>query len=71
MFAPIIPSAGISCIATDDLLGGRPLKMMAPSEEGTRRTQFDGDWAVESKRLKGEDGIVCFDLFAARDVGAL
>ncbi|MEL6596549.1 MAG: ATP-dependent helicase [Pseudomonadota bacterium] len=47
------------------LLGGRPLKMMAPSEEGTRRTQFDGDWAAESKRLKDEDGMVCFDLFAA------
>jgi DNA helicase-2/ATP-dependent DNA helicase PcrA len=47
------------------LLGGRPLKMMTPSEEGTRRTQFDGDWAVESRRLLDEDGIVCFDLFAA------
>lgn len=47
------------------LLGGRPLKMMAPSEEGTRRTQFDGDWTTESKRLKDEDGIICFDLFAA------
>lgn len=47
------------------LLGGRPLKMMTPSEEGTRRTQFDGDWAAESKRLKDEDGMVCFDLFAA------
>jgi len=47
------------------LLGGRPLKMMAPSEEGTRRTQFDGDWSTESKRLKDEDGMVCFDLFAA------
>ena len=46
------------------LLGGRPLKMMAPGEEGMRRTQFDGDWAAESKRLKEEDGIVCFDLFA-------
>jgi len=47
------------------LLGGRPLKMMALSEEGRRRTQFDGDWAAESKRLKDDDGIVCFDLFAA------
>ncbi len=47
------------------LLGGRPLKMMALSEEGRRRTQFDGDWASESKRLKDEEGIVCFDLFAA------
>ena len=46
------------------LLGGRPLKMIAPSEEGTRRTQFDGDWVTESKRLKDEDGMVCFDLFA-------
>lgn len=47
------------------LLGGRPLKMMAPAEEGMRRTQFDGDWAAESKRLKEEDGMVCFDFFAA------
>ena len=47
------------------LLGGLPLKMMAPSEEGTRRTRFDGDWAAESSRLKEEDGMVCFDLFAA------
>lgn len=47
------------------LLGGRPLKMMAPSEEGTRRTQFEGDWAAESRRLKDEDGVVSFDLFAA------
>lgn len=47
------------------LLGGRPLRMMALSKEGTRRAQFDGDWAAESKRLKEEDGMVCFDLFAA------
>jgi len=47
------------------LLGGRPLRMMAPSEEGTRRTQFDGDWTVESRRLKEDEGVVCFDLFAA------
>lgn len=47
------------------LLGGRPLRMMAPSEEGTRRTQFDGDWVAESRRLKDEEGMVCFDLFAA------
>ncbi|MAX75065.1 MAG: hypothetical protein CMH66_15630, partial [Nioella sp.] len=47
------------------LLGGRPLKMMAPSAEGTRRTQFEGDWSAESRRLKDEDGMVCFDLFAA------
>jgi len=47
------------------LLGGRPLKMMAPGEEGARRTQFEGDWGVESRRLKEDDGIVCFDLFAA------
>lgn len=47
------------------LLGGRPLKMMAPSEEGARRTQFSGDWSEESKRIKDEEGIVCFDLFAS------
>ncbi|MEM7664138.1 MAG: ATP-dependent helicase [Pseudomonadota bacterium] len=47
------------------LLGGRPLKMMAPSEEGARRTQFDGDWAAESRRLKAERGMICFDLFAS------
>lgn len=47
------------------LLGGRPLRIMAPAEEGARRTQFGGDWAAESKRLKDEDGMVCFDLFAA------
>ena len=47
------------------LMGGRPLKMMAPSEEGTRRAQFDGDWTAESHRLKDANGIVCFDLFAA------
>jgi DNA helicase-2/ATP-dependent DNA helicase PcrA len=48
------------------LLGGRPLRMMTPSEEGRRRTLFDGDWSTESRRLKDEDGIVCFDLFAAQ-----
>lgn len=48
------------------LLGGRPLRMMAPSEEGRRRTLFDGDWSTESRRLKEEDGLVCFDLFAAQ-----
>lgn len=47
------------------LLGGRPIKMMAPSEEGTRRTQFEGDWGAESKRLMDDEGIVCFDLFAS------
>ncbi|UWS07067.1 UvrD-helicase domain-containing protein [Phaeobacter inhibens] len=47
------------------LLGGRPLKMMTPSEEGTRRTQFDGDWTAESMRLMNAEGFVCFDLFAS------
>ena len=47
------------------LLGGRPLRIMAPSAEGARRTQFNGDWAVERRRIKDEDGMVCFDLFAA------
>ena len=47
------------------LLGGRPLKMMTPSEEGTRRTQFEGNWAAESRRLMAEERMVCFDLFAA------
>ncbi len=47
------------------LLGGRPLKMMTPSEEGTRRTQFERNWAAESRRLMAEEGMVCFDLFAA------
>lgn len=47
------------------LLYGRPLRMMAPSEESTRRTQFNGDWSAESRRLMEEEGRVCFDLFAA------
>ncbi|RCK18828.1 hypothetical protein TH8_21450 [Thalassospira profundimaris] len=47
------------------LLGGRPLKMLAPSDEGIRRTQFVGEWKAEVSRLLREDGIVCFDLFAS------
>ncbi|KZB66533.1 UvrD-helicase domain-containing protein [Thalassospira sp. MCCC 1A02491] len=47
------------------LLGGRPLKMLAPSNEGIRRTQFVGEWKAEVSRLLREDGIVCFDLFAS------
>ncbi len=47
------------------ILGGRRIRMMAPGEESARRTQFDGDWATESQRLKDEEGIVCFDLFAS------
>ncbi|MCO6187486.1 UvrD-helicase domain-containing protein [Rhizobium sp. L1K21] len=47
------------------LLGGTPLRMMAPSAESARRTQFEGDWVTESKRLQEEEGVICFDLFAA------
>ena len=46
------------------LLGGKRMKMMSPSDEGIKRTMFVGDWAEESRRMLGEDGIVCFDQFA-------
>lgn len=47
------------------MLGGKRLFMMSPSDEGALRTQFDGDWADESRRLLEQEGLVCFDLFAS------
>ena len=47
------------------LLGGKRLSMMSPSDEGALRTQFDGNWTDESRRLFEQDGRVCFDLFAS------
>jgi DNA helicase II / ATP-dependent DNA helicase PcrA len=45
-------------------LGGAPLQMMTPGEEGVSRTRFAGDWLEERLRLLDRESIVCFDLFA-------
>ncbi len=45
-------------------LCGIPLSMMRPGDEGRARTRFEGDWAVERRRLFDDESHVCFDLFA-------
>lgn len=45
-------------------LRGIPLTMMRPGDEGRARTQFDGDWDVERRRLLDNESHVCFDLLA-------
>jgi DNA helicase II / ATP-dependent DNA helicase PcrA len=44
-------------------LRGIPLTMIRPGDEGRTRTQFDGDWDVERRRLLDHESHVCFDLF--------
>jgi DNA helicase-2/ATP-dependent DNA helicase PcrA len=45
-------------------LRGIPLTMIRPGDEGRTRTQFDGNWNVERRRLLDDESHVCFDLFA-------
>lgn len=47
------------------LLHGRPIRFLYPGEERLQKSTFDGDWMVERRRLASEQGLYCFDLFAA------
>ena len=47
------------------LLHGRPIRFLYPGEERLQKSAFDGDWMVERRRLVSEQGLYCFDLFAA------
>lgn len=47
------------------LLHGRPIRFLYPGEERLQKSAFDGDWMVERRRLASEQGLYCFDLFAA------
>lgn len=46
------------------LLRGQPIRFLYPGEERLQKSAFDGDWEVERKR-QAQQGIYCFDLFAA------
>jgi DNA helicase-2/ATP-dependent DNA helicase PcrA len=45
-------------------LGGAPIAMISPGQEGMMRTQFSGDWEAERRRLLDEEGRASFDAFA-------
>lgn len=45
-------------------LGGVPLKMVTPGQEGVMRTQFAGDWAPERHRLLNDEARISFEVFA-------
>ncbi|HAA0911078.1 TPA_asm: AAA family ATPase [Salmonella enterica] len=47
------------------LLHGRPIRFLYPGEERLQKSAFDGDWMIERRRLASEQGLYCFDLFAA------
>lgn len=47
------------------LLHSRPIRFLYPGEERLQKSAFDGDWMVERRRLASEQGLYCFDLFAA------
>ncbi|HEK0913867.1 TPA: ATP-dependent helicase [Pseudomonas aeruginosa] len=47
------------------LLHGRPIRFLYPGEERLQKSAFDGDWMVERRRQASEQGLYCFDLFAA------
>lgn len=47
------------------LLFGKPPGIIFPGEERVQKSRYDGDWAIERRRLATEDGILCFDQFAA------
>ncbi|WP_225769560.1 ATP-dependent helicase [Inquilinus sp. Marseille-Q2685] len=47
------------------LLHGRPIRFLYPSEERLRKASFDGDWDAERQRQAVEQGLYCFDQFAA------
>lgn len=47
------------------LLHGRPVRFFYPGEERLQKSEFDGDWDAERRRRAAEEGLYCFDLFAA------
>ncbi|AZG77180.1 UvrD-helicase domain-containing protein [Methylocystis rosea] len=46
------------------VLRGSPIAMISPGQEGMMRTQFEGDWEVERRRLLDEESQASFDAFA-------
>jgi DNA helicase-2/ATP-dependent DNA helicase PcrA len=46
------------------LLSGRQARLFFPGAEKVARSEFDGDWLEERKRLASEEGLYAFDLFA-------
>jgi DNA helicase-2/ATP-dependent DNA helicase PcrA len=47
------------------LLRGQPIRFLYPGEERLQKSAFDGDWEVERRRQATQQGLYCFDLFAA------
>jgi DNA helicase II / ATP-dependent DNA helicase PcrA len=52
-------------VAHGRLLNGRPIRFLFPSDERVQKSTFVGDWNVERQRQAMEEGVYCFDLFAA------
>lgn len=46
------------------LLTGLPATVLFPSKERLQRSNFDGDWTAESRRLAAQEGVFTFDMFA-------
>jgi DNA helicase II / ATP-dependent DNA helicase PcrA len=46
------------------LLAGRPVRVLAPPQERLRKSDFDGDWESEQKRLASAESLFCFDQLA-------
>ena len=46
------------------LLNGDAVSIIFPTQERLAKSQFEGDWEVERKRLADEEATYCFDLFA-------
>jgi DNA helicase II / ATP-dependent DNA helicase PcrA len=48
------------------LFTGAPLRFLFPGDERVQKSVFDGEWDLERARLANDEGLVCFDLFAAK-----
>jgi len=47
------------------LIHGKQVQFVYPGDERLRKSSFAGDWDSERRRLAAEEGLYCFDLFAA------
>lgn len=46
------------------MLNGKSVRFVAPGEERLLKSDFQGDWDSESRRLAAADSVYCFDQFA-------
>lgn len=56
----------LECLTSHgQLLAGKPVSVLYPTNERLEKSNFEGNWTVERERFAKENSCYCFDLFAS------